>query len=410
MKKSLVALATLSLIGSAFADVDVSGGVKMYGVLDAGYQSQTLANPGKNSTYSSATNTSQGVFASNATSRFGIKAARDLSAGLKGIAQFEIELAPDDATLLPGKNRTGFVGLSNESVGTLTFGTHETTAYEVFGMDVNGRIEYKPQVWRTLASVSMQDRANNSIKYTSPTFNGFSGHIMFGLAERPSNYSYCGTYTDTGTYGYTQKDYLAAGTASSCSDFSSYALKYKGENLNAAFVHDQTSNIIQAYKFAGIANAGVSTSTAATDSGIATKSLIYGETSSTSFSNYTTPVQRDIFALTYDLNGTIFNYIFGNSYQSGVSASNTTNTVGVKKSFDQLTLALSYGSGTVKSVNSTATDKLAKGGDTTDTTFGAYYNFDKSTSVYFLFSNSTSTVGYYNGSNQTAAAGARYNF
>ena len=29
MKKSLVALATLSALGSAFADIDVSGGVKM---------------------------------------------------------------------------------------------------------------------------------------------------------------------------------------------------------------------------------------------------------------------------------------------------------------------------------------------------------------------------------------------
>ena len=36
MKKTLVALATLSAIGSAFADVDVSGGIKLYGVLDQG--------------------------------------------------------------------------------------------------------------------------------------------------------------------------------------------------------------------------------------------------------------------------------------------------------------------------------------------------------------------------------------
>ena len=42
MKKTLVALATFSAIGSALADVDVSGGIKLYGVLDESIQSQKL--------------------------------------------------------------------------------------------------------------------------------------------------------------------------------------------------------------------------------------------------------------------------------------------------------------------------------------------------------------------------------
>jgi len=42
MKKTLVAMATLSVISSAFADVDVSGGIKMYGLLDQSVQSQKL--------------------------------------------------------------------------------------------------------------------------------------------------------------------------------------------------------------------------------------------------------------------------------------------------------------------------------------------------------------------------------
>lgn len=403
MKKSLVALATLSFIGGALADVDVSGGVKLYGVLDAGYQSQSLANPGTSNTYTQQTNNYQGIYASNATSRFGIKAYRDLSEGLKGIAQAEIELAPDSATLLPNANRQAFVGLQSESMGSILIGTMETTAYEVWGMDVNGRVEYKPQVWRTLASVSMQDRANNSIKYITPTFNGFTGHFMYGYAEKPSTLG-CG--------GSTTGETLDAGKASVCSEFSSIALKFKGENLVAAAVHDQTSNIVQAYKFAGIANAGVSTTVAAANTGIATAALIYSETTSTktSFTNYTTPTQRDIFAINYSVDGYTFNYIFGNSYQSGVDASNTTNTIGLRKSIDNLTLAISYGEGVIKSVNSTADKTLASSGKITDTTFGAYYNFDKSTSAYLLMSSSTSTVGYYDGSNKTVAVGARYNF
>ena len=387
MKKSLVALAALSLLGNAFADVDVSGGVKLYGVLDAGVQSQTLNNP-----YSDASNSFQGIFASNATSRLGVKASRDLGEGMKGIAQAEQELAPDTATLLPNANRQAFVGLSSESAGTLTIGTHETTAYEVWGMDVNGRIEYKPQVWRTLASASTQDRANNSIKYISPTFNGFTGHLMVGLAEKPSN--------NTCSAG-------SIGSANTCSEFSSYAIKYKGDKLSAAVVHDQTTYIYQAYKFAGIANAGVSTTSAVTTG--ATLGLIYGDTSTGT--SYNTPTQRDIIAVSYDFDGTVVNYIYGKSYQADLTGSNTTNTVGIRTSFDKLTLAVSYGTGSVVSPNSSAaTAGLAKSGSNTDLTMGAYYNFDKSTSVYFLGSSSTSTVGLYDGSNVTVAMGVRYNF
>ena len=389
MKKSLVALATLSMFGSAFADVDVSGGIKLYGVLDQGYQSQVLNNP-----YANVTSNYQGMFASNGTSRFGVKGSRDLSDGIKGIAQAELELAPDAATLLPAANRQAFVGLTSEGFGSILLGTQETTAYEVWAMDVNGRVEYKPQVWRTLTSVSLQDRANNAIKYITPNLNGFTGHVMLGFAEIAS------TATISAP---------TAGSANSGSEFGSIALKYKGDNLTAAFVHDQTSYIYQAYKFAGVSNAGVSTTTVPTNYGT---TLIYGDTSTTGTS-YNTPTQRDIFALSYDFGGTIVNYIYGRSYQQDLAGSNTTNTVGIRKAFDKFTLAYSYGTGTVTSAKGTltsASSTIAEDGSTSDATFGAYYNFDKSTQVYLLASKSSATVGYYDGSNQTIALGGRYNF
>jgi len=389
MKKSLVALATLSALSSAFADVDVSGGVKLYGSLDQGYQSQVL-----NNSYTNVTSNYQGMFASNATSRFGVKGSRDLGDGFKGILQFEQELAPDSATLLPSSNRQSFVGLSAENAGSILLGTQETTAYEVWGMDVNGRVEYKPQVWRTLTSASIQDRSNNAIKYITPNLNGFTGHVMFGFAEIASTVAVSAP---------------TAGSANSASEFGSIALKYKGDNLTAAVVHDQTSYIYQAYKFAGVSNAGVSTTTALANS---TTTLIYGDTS-TSGTSYNTPTQRDIFALSYDFGGTIVNYIYGRSYQQDLAGSNTTNTVGIRKAFDKFTLAYSYGTGTVTSAKGTLTaisTTVAEDGATSDATFGAYYNFDKSTQVYLLASKSSATVGYYDGSNQTIALGGRYSF
>jgi len=390
MKKSLVALATMSVVASAFADVDVSGGIKLYGTLDQGYQNQAL-----NNSFTNVSSNYQGMFASNSTSRFGVKGSRDLGDGTKGILQFEQELAPDSATLLPSSNRQSFVGLSNEKFGSILLGTQETTAYEVWGMDVNGRVEYKPQVWRTLTSVSMQDRSNNAIKYITPDLNGFTGHFMYGFAEIASTVA-VGVPT--------------AGSANSASTFGSIALKYKKDNLTAAVVRDQTSYIFQAYKFAGVSNAGVSTTTALTSS---TTTLVYGDTAIALGTSYKTPTQRDIFALSYNIEGTILNYIYGKSYQSGLTGSNTTSTVGIRKAFDKLTLAYSYGTGTVVSPNGTLTAAkvtLAGDGSLTDSTFGAYYSYDKSTQVYLLASKSTATVGFYDGSNQTIAMGGRYVF
>ena len=387
MKKSLVALATMTVVASAFADVDVSGGVKIYGVLDQGYQSQSLTNPTANTS-----NDYQGMYASNGTSRFGVKASRDLGDGLKGVAQAELELAPDTATLLPSANRQSFVGLVSEKAGTLLMGTMETTAYEVWAMDVNGRVEYKPQVWRTLASVSMQDRANNAIKYISPEFGGFTLHLMQSFAEKASTVAVAAP---------------TLGSANSFSEFTSVGLKYKGENLTAAFLHDQTTYIQQGYKFAGVTNAGVSATTVPASYNSV---MLYGA-SGTSTTGYLEATQRDIIAFNYNIDGTILSYIYGKSYQSG-GGSNTTSTIGFRKAFDKVTVAYSYGTGVIdsKATASSIVYTLAGDGTITDSTLGAYYNFDKSTQAYMLYSHSTSSVGYYDGVNNTFAIGARYNF
>jgi predicted porin len=228
MKKSLVALATLSVVGTAFADVDVSGGIKLYGVLDQAYTSQTLTAPiasGSTVTYNS-------MFASSATSRLGVKGSRDLGDGIKGRVQAEIQIEPDNKSLLPAdKNRTGFVALSKEGAGEVQLGTQETTAYEVFGMDVNGRVEYKPQVWRTTASNNIQDRANNAIKYISPEFGGLTFHAQKG-------------FSDT--------------TISTSNVFTSLGLKFNQDKFKAAFVYDKLTNSTAKYLFAGTINAGPS--------------------------------------------------------------------------------------------------------------------------------------------------------
>ena len=407
MKKSLVALATMSVVASAFADVDVSGGIKMYGVLDQAYMSQQLtsaSNTTSSVTTSGGDSNYSGMFAANATSRIGFKGARDLSEGLKGIFQIEIQLDPDTSTLLPTKNRTAFVGLQSADAGTIAFGTMETAAYEVFGMDVNGRVEYKPQTWRTTTSVDAQDRANNSIKYISPEFGGFNIHLQKSFSEKSGNID---------------AKSAASLTANTYAEISSIAVKYHKDKLRAALVIDSTANTLMGYKFAGLSNAGVST-TGSTD-----YALYYGMSSTATLAMtqaaMLNPILRNIASVSYDFGTFSANYLYAKSSQDGdYAGSNTTNTFGVKVPFDKVTVALSIGNGVISSPSTAAAagssatliaaGRAKDGGTFSDATLGVYYNFDKSTSMYFLGSSSKSDVGVYEGSNTTVAIGARYNF
>ncbi len=374
MKKTLVALATLSAIGSAFADVDVSGGIKLYGVLDQAVTQQILKNP---SSYTGITTTYTGMFASQATSRIGFKGNRDLGDGIKGRIQAEIQIEPDNSTQLPSANRGTFVGLSKEGSGEVLLGTQETTAYEVFGMDVNGRVEYKPQVWRTTTTNSIQDRANNSLKYISPEISGFTVHLHKGFSD----------------------------TASGPNTFTSAGVKFHKDNLRAAFVQDKLENAAASYRFAGIMNAGPSKEGSTVVTGQSSTALVYA-------GSVTSDIKRQIGSVSYDFGSFSANYLYAKSYVGSSNVGSlTTNTMGIKVPYDKLVFATSFGKGMVDSYNTgNASSSLAKDGALYDWTTGVYYNIDKATNVYILYSKSTFNGGMQDGSNISTAIGARYNF
>jgi predicted porin len=374
MKKTLVALATLSAIGSAFADVDVSGGIKLYGVIDQAVTQQTLKNP---SSTSGTTVVYTGMFASQATSRFGFKGTRDLGDGMKARIQGEIQVEPDNATQLPSKNRGTFVGLSKEGSGEVLLGTQETTAYEIFGMDVNGRVEYKPQVWRTTTSNDLQDRANNSLKYVSPDMAGFTVHLHKGFSD----------------------------SGASPNTFSSYGVKFHKDELKIAIVMDKLENSAASYRFAGIINAGPSKEGTA-GTGQSSTALVYAGSGASD-------LKRQIGSVSYDFGSFSANYLYAKSYTTDLNVGSlTTNTVGIKVPFDKITVATSFGKGTVDSyyTGAVATSAITKDGTLSDWTTGVYYNIDKATNIYFLYSSSSFNGGLQDGNNRTVALGARYNF
>ena len=363
MKKSLVALATMSVVASAFADVDVSGGIKLYGVLDQAVMSTTASGGASTSATAQTTNTVTGLFAANASSRLGVKGSRDLGDGLKGVLVSEIQLAPDSATLLPNKNRQSYVGFENPEVGAIHLGTVETTAYEVFAMDVNGRIEYKPQLWRATKSSDTQDRSNNSVKLISKEFGGFTAHLIKNSTES--------AYANAG-------------------GFASLGLKYKGEKLRGALLVDQMQNTDGKYAFGGHTDGVLTTPV---------QSVTYA---SASTSNSLT---RTIAAISYDTSFGTLNYIMANASTED-SGYVYTNTFGVRIPFEKWTLAVSYGSGILNVKAASSSTNIS------DITLGAYYNIDKSTSIYFLASKSDASVSTFkvDATTTSMAMGARYNF
>ena len=364
--------------GSAWADVEVAAGVKLYGVLDQAVQQQELIDP----TSTAASSKYVGMFAAGATSRLGVKGTRELSGGSKAYIQVELELKPDTpkgGVINASANRGTFVGLDS-AMGTVRLGTQETMAYETFAMDANGRTEYKPQLWRLTQtqgdSASQGDRAGNSVKYITPEFQGFTGHFLFALGEGNKRYQ-------------------------------SLAVKYQQDKFKAVLVRDITENVEAKMCVPGLnCTDGVAKDTYTAMNKTASP-LKWGGSA-------TDKLFRNIAAASYDFGYATANYIYAQAYTVGNAGSLTTNTLGLRIPLDSLTLAVSYGMGTLDSYYSTG--DYAKDANLTDTTLGAYYAFDKSTTAYFVgsitsigkqgSSTSNGQMGYVN----TANIGLQYKF
>ena len=379
MNKNVFILAALAAT-SAHADVEVAAGFKLYGVLDQAYTTQSVSSA--KSTPKIYKNT--GFFAAASTSKFGVKGERDLGNAVKAVIQFEQELAPDEDKLMPQKNRTAFVGLENKTMGGVRLGTQETPAYVLFGSDANGRVEYKPQLWRFLAADPKQDRANNAIKLISPKIGPVNVEFMRGFSE------------------------VAQGGSGTANEFTSWGVNFQEGQLSAKLVWDSLSNSALNYYLPGEPNAG----------SLNYDSILEANRKKTKMidSSSTKPLQRAFASISYDMGVAKVNYIFGGAYTEG-KGQVITNTVGIRVPMDQWTVALSAGMGNYTNAdgnNGTAT--IA--GKLSDTTLGAYYSFDKSTTAYLLTSlgrNTPSVTSTYftadtTGESKTTAVGLRYNY
>ena len=181
MKKSLLALVALgAFAGAAHAQSTVT----LYGIIDEGFIFNNNAK-GKH-LYGMASGVLQG-------SRWGLRGTEDLGGGLKAVFVLENGFDVNTGALKQGGlefGRQAYVGLSS-GFGTVTLGRQYDSV-----VDFVGPLEAGDQ-WGGYIAAHPGDvdnfnnayRVNNAIKYTSPTYNGFSFGGVYSLGGQAGQFA-----------------------------------------------------------------------------------------------------------------------------------------------------------------------------------------------------------------------------
>lgn len=174
MKKSLIAAAVLTTMA---VGAQAQSNVTLYGIVDVAVGSFENGAPG---TKSITEMRSGGL----STSRWGVKGSEDLGGGLKAVFKLESAIDVDSGgSRNPYFGRSAYVGLGG-GFGEVIFGKVWTAMDDIYGAGNSGfdgsRLAISNAVWE---AVNYADIPNNGIKYSSPSFGGFSGAVSYSLDE-----------------------------------------------------------------------------------------------------------------------------------------------------------------------------------------------------------------------------------
>ncbi len=172
MKKSLIALAVLGTCGAAMAQSSVT----LYGMADVwvGRVKSEVTGVGS---------VSESVLESGGfnTSRLGFKGSEDLGGGLKANFNLEAALAMDTGTAGGLRfDRQSWVGLSG-GFGEIQLGKPWTPYDDTRAMANDTFNANFAASWTTW--LGYEDNPNNTIRYNTPNFGGFSGAFAYSLGE-----------------------------------------------------------------------------------------------------------------------------------------------------------------------------------------------------------------------------------
>ncbi len=197
--RHILVLATSMTAMSAFAQSTVT----LYGIVDNGIgYSNSQTSLGSTSNGHSAVKMISGVWAG---SRFGLKGAEDLGGGTKAI--FQLESGFNSATGAQQYTnamfgRQAWVGLTNQTYGTLTAGRQYTSYYQLLS-------PYSPTTWLTgfygahpgdLDGLDTIYRANNTVEYTSPKLYGVTVSGSYSLGGVAGSFNRGSTWSTAVQY------------------------------------------------------------------------------------------------------------------------------------------------------------------------------------------------------------------
>lgn len=170
MKKSLLALAVLgAFAGAANAQTNVT----VYGVADVGFGRDRTVNANNDTQMLGNSNMNNG------TSRLGFRGTEDLGGGLKASFQFEQGINLESGINGGNEfNRQANVSLGG-NWGTVTLGRQFNVGYDaIAAYDLTGTANYNVAE-RQFGYSGGGSRTNSMIKYTSPSFGGFTAKVSY---------------------------------------------------------------------------------------------------------------------------------------------------------------------------------------------------------------------------------------
>ncbi len=186
MKKSIIAIAAALAVFAGAAHADTS--VNLYGLVDAGVTYVDNQATGAN-THSSNVRMDSGVMNGN---RWGLRGREELGNGLAGIFRVESGFSLDNGTSAQGGRlfgRQAFLGLDIADVGVVSFGRQYDFMANIGDNAIMGNqygTSYTENNFHYIDRVGGA-RVDNSIKFSSANFGGFTFGAMAGLGETAGN-------------------------------------------------------------------------------------------------------------------------------------------------------------------------------------------------------------------------------
>jgi len=177
MYQKTLAAAAMLLLASTAPTAWSQSNVTVYGVLDAG-----LSFEGGNKA-GSVTKLTGGI---SSGSRLGFKGTEDLGGGSTALFVLESGVQADTGASGQGGvlfGRQAFVGIGNTTLGTLTFGRQYAPHYLAAVMADPFNSGTSADEKNLINAVSNGGRLDNSIKYASAVFHGFSGDLVYAAGE-----------------------------------------------------------------------------------------------------------------------------------------------------------------------------------------------------------------------------------